>query len=282
MLLLISSSARLRYHDDIVRVLAHPEGTDFRFRYEFKYVADDVVNDIRAGRCSGETALVCYLADRYGSAAAVVPCRFATLTSANFIGTSIILTLRAANFVKNIDDQLLRKLMTTEEVVLLPNQGSDAELPLGKFVFRIATSFSDNLASSNESMSAFEATTKSLRYVGFGGRTPTPFYSVRDIAEVVDTGDHAKLLSPAEGRFLCKSGQRYSVEVYSYAPESDEKQTDSCFLEVKSEAPEIRFSSDRKAELDSRYDLNRVVFSTESKLFALPATLRFSLHTERG
>jgi hypothetical protein len=280
MLLLLSSSARPRYHDDIVRVLAHPEGTDFHFRYGFPYVADDVINDAKVGQLSGEKALVCYLADRYGSVAALVPCRFVTVIKAQVIGTSIVITLRADGFVTHLDDNSLRKLMKPDEVVLLPNQGSDAERPPGKFAFRIETLLQGISASVGDAMSAFEATTKALRQAGFGGRRPTPFYSVRDIEEVVDTGNRAKSISAAKGRFQLRSGQRYLVEVYSYAPESDEKLSDSDSLQVRSEAPEIRFSSDWKAKLDSRYDLNRFVFSTEHKLFALPATLRFSLHSE--
>src|SRR5271166_853124 len=230
MLLLLSSSARPRYHDDIVRVLAHPEGTDFHFRYGFHYVADDVINDAKVRQLSGEKALVCYLADRYGSVAALVTCRFATVIKAQVIGTSIVLTLLADGFVMHLDDNSLRNLMKPDEVILLPNQGSDAKTPPGKFAFRIATPLQGNLASSSDAMSAFEATTKALRQVGFGGRRPTAFYSVRDIAEVVNTGDLVKSISAGKGRFQLNSGRRYSVEVYSYAPESDEKSSDTSYL----------------------------------------------------
>jgi hypothetical protein len=126
-------------------------------------------------------------------------------------------------------------------------------------------------------MAAFEATTKALRQAGFGGGRSVAFYSVRDIAPVDGTGTRRSPISAMEGRYNLTSGNRYSVDVYSYAPDSHEKPSESGELKVSSDATELRFSSETTVRLDSRYDLNRFIFSTEQRLLSLPAGLRFSV-----
>ena len=43
----LSSGARPRYREDIVRALAMPEGTHLAFRYDQKWVDPNVIRDLR-------------------------------------------------------------------------------------------------------------------------------------------------------------------------------------------------------------------------------------------
>jgi hypothetical protein len=280
LLILLSSGARRRYRDDIVRALAHPSGTELRFRYGEDYVDDSVLVLVKSRKLAPTEALVCYLADRPdGDPALLVPCRFATVTRAQMVGTSVILTLSAGAYVQRLDDASLRARMTDAERVLLPNKGSDAKAPPGKFAFRIAAPLTSNAVSEAAGAVAFEKTAEALRAAGFGaGDAARPFYAVRDLTEVVSNPDAADpVIPPRQGRYALKSGKRYALEVYSYAPDGDTSPSDASTLTVEADDSEVKFSSDTSAKLDSRYDLNRFRFSTEHRLLTLPTGLRVTL-----
>lgn len=285
MLILLSSSARRRYRDDIVRVLAHPAGTELRFRYGTEYVEPPVLARVRSKTLINEPVLICHLADQPGNKPALlVPCRFATIARAQLVGTSVILTLATGDYVQQLDNGALRKLMTAEELTLLPSLGSDADAPPGKFAFLIQARLIANAAPAAAGATAFETTTKALRDAGFGANdTPTAFFSVRDLIAIgskIGTPDTSVTIK--EGRYRLNSGKRYAIDVYSYAPESEVKLSDASTLMIEAEDSEVKFSSETSAKLDSRYDLNRFRFSTEERLLALPTGLRIALGVPVG
>lgn len=280
MLILLSSGARRRYRDDIVRALAHPPSTELRFRYGEEYVKDSVLALVKSGKLAPTDALVCYVADQPdGKPALLVPCRFATVTRAQLVGTSVILTLSAGAYVQNLEDASLRKLMTEDEVGLLPNRGSDAKVPPGKFAFMIAAPLTAKAAPDAAGAAAFEKTAEALCAAGFGaGDAAMPFYAVRDLTEVVGRLDEPDPVIPArQGRYALRSGKHYALEVYSYAPQGDEHPSDASTLTVEVDDSEVKFNSETAAKLDSSYDLNRFRFSTEQRLFTLPTGLRVAL-----
>lgn len=285
MLILLSSGARRRYRDDVVRALAHPAGTELRFRYDSKYVEPSVLGLVRAKTLVTQTVLICHLAEQPNDKLAlVVPCRFATVSRAQLIGTSVILTLSTGAYVHQLDDGALRNSMTAEELKLLPGQGSADTAPPGRFAFPIEAPLTANAAPTAAEAAAFETTAKALRTAGFGADdTPMPFYAVRDLVEIGDkTGEPARSITVKEGRYPLQSGKRYAVDVYSYAPEGEVKPSDASTLTVEVDDSEVKFSSATAAKLDSRYDLNRFRFSSEPRLLSLPTGLRIALGTPIG
>jgi hypothetical protein len=283
LLILLSSGARRRYRDDIVRALAHPAGTELRFRYGKAYVADAVLTDHQRGTLAGQEALICHLADQPGGKPALlVPCRFVKVSRAELVGSSLILTLTAGEYAQQLDDGALRALMSDEERALLPNQSSDAAAPVGKFAFPIAAPLTAKHAPDAASGSAFEATAEVLRAVGFGAHEPMAFYMVRKlIATGTRLGDDDVAIAASEGRYALFSGKRYALDVYSYAPDGDTKPSDASTLTVEADDSDVKFSSETAAKLDSRYDMNRFRFSTEHRLLALPTGLRVALGVPR-
>lgn len=280
MLILLSSGARRRYRDDIIRALAHPPGTELRFRYGHEYVEASVLASVRSKTIPSGPALICYLADQEDDRPArIIPCRFATVTRAQLVGTSVILTLSAVAYVQSLDDPHLRSLMTEDERALLPNQGSNAKMPPGKFAFPIAAPLTANAAPDAAGARAFEKTAEALRDATFGADDPPmSFYAVRDLSEVKGKlGDPDPVISPKHGLYKLKSGKRYALDVYSFSPDSDANPSDASTLIVEADDGELKFSSETAAKLDSRYDLNRFRFTTEQRLLALPTGVRLAL-----
>lgn len=271
MLVLLSSSARRRYRDDIVRILACPSGTDVRFRYSARYVDGKFASKHIRMDAPKIAGLVCHLAQKPDADPVLVPCRFVTVTTVEKVGTSFIFTLRVAEFVKNLDDAGLRGLMKQSELELLPT--GSASVP-GSFVFDISDELTRFKAAETEAMEAFETTTKNLQErASFAEQQPIAFFSVLNLLE--STG--RTLLKPQDGRYELKSGHRYFLDVYSYSPEGENSLSEATTLTASADSTELMFSSETVSKLDSRYDLTRYAFSTEQRLFEIPAGLRLAL-----
>src|SRR5688572_18618268 len=105
MIVFLSSSARPRYADDIIRMLSLPIGAQMQFRYSANWLATDVRDQVPRGLLAGEYALVCFVADDKASKPyEMVPVRFVRIIRAEQVGTSYILTLAADAFASGVTD----------------------------------------------------------------------------------------------------------------------------------------------------------------------------------
>lgn len=278
MLVFLSSSARRRYGDDIVRAFAYPAGTKFRFRYGEKYLEPDLAARYEHTRAVNQAGIICHLATPGGAQPILTPCRFITVTQVQTVGTSYVFTLRVGEFVKDLDDAKLRGLMTPTERAFIPPAKSDVLSLPGRFVFEITDSLAPFRAAANEAMTAFENTTEALRREAkFEDGQSIAFFSVQGISPA--TGGPS--LVPQGGRYELESGRRYFLDVYSYSPEGEDNPSDAMTLSASADDSDLTFSSETVAKLDSRYDLIRFAFSTEQRLFELPAGLRLALGVPR-
>lgn len=273
MLVLLSSSARRRYRDDIVRALALPVGAEFRFRYGEKYLEPDLAARHDRPRVLDLPGIVCHLANSDVSAAILLPCRFVTITRIQRVGTSYVFTLRVGDFVKNLDDTNLRAAMTSDELALLPPTESDAKPAPGLFAFEISSPLAPFRAVKGEAMTAFEKTTDALRAAKFEEGQPIAFFSVQSLSSTAS----GAVLAPQDGRYLLESGRSYLLDVYSYAPEGEISPSEAMTLSASADDSDLKFNSETVAKLDARYDLIRFAFSTEQRLFELPAAIRLAL-----
>lgn len=274
MLVLLSSSARRRYRDDIVRALAYPAGTELRFRYGEKYLQPEFAAHYGRALATELPGIVCHLASRDGADPLLAPCRFVTVTRIQKIGTSYIFTLRMGEFVKDLDDARLRGLMTSDELALLPHTGSDgASLP-ERFVFEISDALGLFRAEASDAITAFEDTTEALRQnAKFEDGQPIAFFSIQRLS----LASGGQSIQPRGGRFELQSGRRYFLDVYCYSPEGDVDPSEALTLSASADDSDLKFGSQTVAKLDSRYDLIRFAFSTDQRLFEIPAGLRLTL-----
>jgi len=274
LLVLLSSSARRRYSDDIVRTLAHPAGTELRFRYGEKYLEPDLAARYERARATNLAGLICHLANPEDATPLLAPCRFVTVTHIQKVGSSYVFTLRVGEFVKDLDDAKLRGLMTPPELAILPPAKYEAKAPPGRFVFEISDALTPFRAAASEAMTAFEDTTEALRREAkFEDGRPIAFFSVQGLSPAAG----GPPLEPQGGRYELESGRRYFLDVYSYSPECEDNPSDAMTLSASADDSDLKFSSETVAKLDSRYDLIRFAFSTEQRLFELPAGLRLAL-----
>lgn len=272
MLILLSSGARRRYRDDIVRALAQPAGSVLRFRYGEKHVATSVLDTVRAGKLDDQRALVCY----FSATTKLVPCRFAHIDRAELVGSSLMLSLRIAEYVTKLDDGAIRSLMTPAELAQVPVKQKVAatgeERVAGPFAFSIAAPLSAMASLDATNMRSFEKTAEELGAAGFGADTPASFFAIRAIKD-----NAGKAVAIDKGRYALKSGKRYTIDVYSYAPsgESEPGSADTLTFDTNDDALDV--TSPGTAKLDSRYDLNQFSFTTEPRLRSLAARLKFAL-----
>src|SRR5262245_22369376 len=101
MLLFLSSGARPRYREDIVRLLALPIGGRLQFRYDLSIVDTALVEAAKRGKLTGERALVCYLWNRAeGAPVEYVPCRLVEVLTAEIVGSSFVVVFKVGNYAR--------------------------------------------------------------------------------------------------------------------------------------------------------------------------------------
>ena len=122
MIVFLSSSARPRYADDIIRMLALPIGAQMQFRYNANWLAADVRDQVPGSRLAGEYALVCYVAAETAAVPfEMVPVRFARIIRAEQVGTSYILTLAADRFASGVTDAAIRATVAPADRAKFPS-----------------------------------------------------------------------------------------------------------------------------------------------------------------
>ena len=120
MLLCLSSGARARYLDDVIRALAMPTGTRLQFRYGEYWLDDRVLQKIKNKAILGKEAIIAYIdQSQPGVVPKIVPCRLAVVREVAPLGTTVSITLEVTKFafvediasyqerVRQIDDGLL-------------------------------------------------------------------------------------------------------------------------------------------------------------------------------
>jgi hypothetical protein len=287
--LLLSSGARPRYRDDILRALALPQGLDLQFRYDRELVADALVEQARQGRLVGQTGVICYGWVSAGAPPRLVPCRSVHVTSASLVGSSCVLILRVGGFVAGLTDTELRARLAPAESALLPIwhpvDGGDDRL-IGKFVLETTA---DLRSFVTHDLTSFEqiATTLS-RFTDFQQRG-LAFFTVRAIFRVRDpatTGatipigiETRRNASPVNGRYRLQSGASYDAEIYTFAARRGGTDAGTK-LHVTSDKRELEFPLESVRVLDSRYDLQRFRIATQQQITAIFAVLRIYLKGE--
>jgi hypothetical protein len=281
MLILISSGAQPRYADDVIRALAHPAGTSFQFRYHTKYVDD------RLGlhNLANEPALICYLMTDYSTKTVrLIPCRFATVATAQTVGTSWIFTLNAGSFVANLDDAAIRAALSSTERDLIPAFDAQRNGPSGKFVLSVAKALhsDDTYAPGPKAMKAFEETASALSSdPHFAPGNGLSFYTVLTLG-TNDSWFWSRRKAPIEitpvnGRYRLWLGWRYWLDIYSYSPAGGTALAHPTRLACDSGDTAVRFTSAASYVLDSRYDLHRSSFNSTSAQTSILTGLRVSL-----
>jgi hypothetical protein len=93
MFLLLSSAARPRYREDILRCVAAPVGGTIQFRYQKRWIACDSMKSL-----NGKDGLVCFMGEAENGHQPLTPVRYVTIEHVSLHGTTVSLILKMRDF----------------------------------------------------------------------------------------------------------------------------------------------------------------------------------------
>ncbi|WP_224543694.1 hypothetical protein [Mesorhizobium sp. CA16] len=285
MIVFLSSSARARYADDVIRMLALPRGGQLQFRYDGRWLADDVRNRVPCEQLADEYALVCFVA---GSSDPIpydlIPVRIARIIRAETVGTSYIFTLAAHAYVSEATAGALNTAISPLSRERLP---SAAHAPNELYCFSVDL---DLRSHQRLTFDAFEETAKQLsRHKSFATEE-SAFFAVRQISRISGRswfGTWPRPSAVEQGAFRLRTGRRYECEVYCLrlfqhpADAVDVQPTHKeLALVVEANDDSIQFASAKRSVVDSRYDVKRYVFAAEPEVMRRVSGFRLFLSAE--
>jgi hypothetical protein len=102
-IVLSSSAARPQYAQDVLTVLAAPQGLHVQFRYDKKYVAADLREQIAQNKVGGKAAVVAFVGDVATTDAYAIPIRLVTITDVIDFADAYVVRFVVGRYV-NVSD----------------------------------------------------------------------------------------------------------------------------------------------------------------------------------
>lgn len=282
MIVFISSSARPRYADDIIRMLALPKGGQMQFRYSANWLADDVRRRVPRAQLADEYGLVCFVAPVTAvTPYELIPVRFVRVIRAEQVGTSYILTLAADAYASGVTDAALRSAIAAENRKRLPSAAKAADE-----LYCLKAAFNPRQYKRSD-YQAFEATAEQLSQQSTFKSEKTAFFAVRQISKVDGWswfGTYASPRAIERGAFKLRTGNRYECEVYCLRLFEHDKGEDGVRPPLKELAlvaegndDSVQFASTKRSVIDSKYDIKRYVFAVELEAMRRVSGIRLFL-----
>jgi len=258
MLLCLSSGGSRRYRDDVLRAAGLPAGTVLRFRYDQKYLSPGLSQQVDDTSIQGRCALIAYSDNSSRELQPVfIPCRYAKITKARRIGTTVSFDLKVAEFALAPDLDAFATEIKQLSAGQAPKRDVDGTLG-GLFCIAlhanpkaITKSVKDEFWQSFISQITDRADFRSY----------DAFVLLRG---VFDSKGH--ILPPGDGGvYKLYGGRQYDLSLYQFHP-SRTPNGDSITASAASDR--IQFTSTPTLVLDSRYDHKDIHFT------ALPGSER--------
>jgi hypothetical protein len=251
MFICLSSGARPRYRQDILRAIAMPSGLRLQFRYVSNIVAPKIIEKIHAGTVKGQKALIVYC-DQHDPniTPEFIPCRYATIVDAEIHGTTATLFLSLKDFahakdVIKFNDEL------RETIANLPTWQSGSSYPAGYYWLEATR---DPKTIESLEVGVWEKIVFQIsQRVDF--QSENCYYTILGL---YPAGSETAIPSE-EDCFHLAADNKYEIRVYHFIPEQQSKVSLLRF-EAKNEL--ITFLRNPVLTIDSPYDLKRVLFKT--------------------
>jgi hypothetical protein len=210
--LMLCSGERPRYRDDIVRVMALPDGGPLQFRYKKQHVWCELFHDLAHNRFSRCEALVaCLDTSKRCTPPEIVPCRFCRILNSEAEGEFVVIRFEVGGFaaVEKCAD------MRTKITELLAR---DESLPHWeqnglKGHFLLALTSRPTVCQSKQDRQAWQAVVENL-----GGREhfrDSPFFY--NLRSVVEDGPETEVRL-RDGKYVLKPNKIYRADVIHYTP----------------------------------------------------------------
>jgi hypothetical protein len=274
-LLLLSSGARPRYLEDIVRVLALPEGGRIQFRYQLDLVANGVKARLAAEGLAEHTCYLAYLDNRTpGKKPDIVPVREAVILEAKGRGSSLILSMRVSRYVRTNELGVITAHIERNTQDKLPEWRPDhdkhPENPFeGYWVNFLSSGLSDTQLVSHDPeggkhLGLFEASVNSLcaHDKDFGEPSRRLFFNIIGLKD--STG---KVMPLVDGGWRLAPGRQYRFDLYHYIPEeSPFSKRPTCWITCNASGPAVSVLGISTLRADSSYDSHVVMLETTGLL----------------
>ena len=271
MIVLISSDYRLRYADDMVRLLALPTEGQMLFRYGEELLSAEVKSRLPRGMLAQEKVLVCFLTNRADSTPArFIPVRFARIIRAERVGRSVLFTLAAEDFVDGLSDAEIRSAASSADRARLSTVSVAGEI----FGFQTSEEWK---ARRSSALRSFEKTAETLSANMAFASPSKAFYTVSRLARLQGESWYVKTepeLRVRMGVYRLHAGISYECEVYclnyhgaSAAPVIGPVAPPPV-LAADTNNAWVEFGSVKRHAIDTRYDVKRFIFSTEPHTFS--------------
>lgn len=264
MLILLSSSKRKRYRDDILRCLAAPIGTRVQFRYSERLVEHPIWE--RPATYEGHRGLVCSVdLSVVGKPCPLVPVRHVTVEKIYQHGTTMSVVLVIGDLALTDDVDRVTSEIDTRSGGKVPRNTTphdDAEGASGLFFFGVEGDI--GYVKSETTVRNWENTTRTLYKLD--GYEKEPFFWTV-LGMLPGATDESKA-SADVNRFVpwdekVDAQREYTLLVYVFHPMLDRWDPGTCHLRLSS-YPEIVTSYPLDVMVDSPYDVKRWRFSVRS------------------
>jgi hypothetical protein len=254
-----SSGAQPRYRDDIIRVMAMPDGCEITFRYRLKYLAPSVREHLKSGQiCAGDRVLISYL-DQSDKSQPVffVPVRYATIMESPTVGDFAVLRMRVAEFAYAADLEALNREMQIASVEV-PRWSSDPNITYATGSFWVEVSAYPKSIVASESIADWQiAVGQLMARKDFASEGP--FFQVVKLEEV-RSGREVRLNN---GQLCLCANTEYQLLIDHFLPREE---TGTFQLEALFAGQAITFITGAKIQIDSPYDRHWLRFKTREPL----------------
>jgi hypothetical protein len=255
MYVLLSSAYRPRYREDILRCLAAPIGATIQFRYDLKWVHQEIKDD--TGNVSGE-GLVCFVDNDATGTLPIIPVRLVSISDVQRHGSTLSLTFTVGDFAFATANDFARQLASHAEN-LSPHKDETGSIS-GYYFFEIGTPMT-NLTRANDLATWEQIVNLLSQYPKFG--TEEFFWAIIGVTKKGDETSFDRFLRlPAE----LDANSVYDVAMYHYSPKDMRSETRYC-LSLRSGGA-LKAVADESVVVDSRYDLKHFLVRTESPLWS--------------
>lgn len=289
MLVCLSSGARNRYLEDIVRSLALPEGAALQFRYDQSLIDVQTMARLKDGSAKGEEVLICYLftTDK-GADTSIVPTRFAEIAEVKIVGSSVVLVFKLGAFAA-VDNypNLTAKVRAISQIPTWQLKDGKQELS-GCFVFTAKSE--SKIAQPSSDLATFEKIVARLvTFSDFQDATHEPrtwlFFHVMCLAQrtkpvVALLGEE---VNQTECPYVVTPGRGYALEVYHYFPNPGRYPGKfSREMNVSAAGDSIVFQAGKTILVDTEYDIKAIPFSVKRGASESETVISLGIGTKDG
>lgn len=254
MFICLSSGASPQYRHDILRALALPKGAQLQFRYDLKWIAQAVKDQLSKGKLNQPAdALIAFIDQRDKTRIPeLVPCRFAEITEAQTHGTTVSLILTVGDFARSDNLASFNAEVQSASGGALPKWQSNNHI-VGAYWLELANSPLNVSVSSK--LGDWELIIRDIEnHAEFA--TEKTFYTILGVRQLGSSKD----ILPKTGTFSLKPRKDYECSIYNFHPKTAPTGTILNFSCPSKSL--IRFTTSASLTVDSRYDLKRVRFNT--------------------